>query len=119
MPAIRPECGVDAGASAVGLYELAFSATRLHLVGEGEDIVAQLAIGQAGRWVAATGERSERPVPGEIGTPAEVLLVVDDAAAVQTNAVAAGATEKSPVDRVHGWLVCGVVDPWGHAREIG
>lgn len=120
MTSIQPELWVDAGSSAVTFYTDAFGATTLHMVGEGEDVVAQLAIGEAVFWVATAGENSERLVPRALGgSTGRVLLVVDDPAAVQTRAIAAGATEKSPVDREHGWLVGRVTDPFGHEWEIG
>ena len=120
MTTIQPELWVDAGSSAVSFYENAFGAKTLHMVGDGEDIVAQLAIGDAVFWVATAGASSERLVPRVLGgSTGRVLLVVDDPAAVQTAAIAAGATEKSPVDHEHGWLVGRLVDPYGHEWEIG
>jgi len=120
MTTIQPELWVDAGASAVSFYENAFGARRLHMTGDGEDVVAQLAIGEAVFWVATAGASSERLVPRDVGgSTGRILLVVDDPAAVQGRAVAAGATEKSPVDQEHGWLVGRVVDPYGHEWEIG
>ena len=120
MTSIQPQLWVDAGASAVSFYELAFAARRLHMVGHGEDVVAQLAIDEAVFWVAAAGASSERLVPRNVGgSTGRILLVVDDPALVQERAVVAGATEKSPVDQEHGWLVGRVVDPYGHEWEIG
>jgi PhnB protein len=120
MTAIQPELWVDAGSSAVGFYQNAFGAKTLHIVGDGEDIVAQLAIDDAVFWVATAGVSSERLVPRAVGgSTGRVLLVVDDPAVVQTRAIAAGATEKSPVVHEHGWLVGRIVDPYGHEWEIG
>lgn len=120
MTSIQPQLWVDTGASAVTFYAKAFGARQLHLVGDAEDVVAQLAIDDAVFWVATAGAGSERLVPGRIGgSTGRVLLVVDDPAAVHARAVAAGATEKSPVSEEHEWLVGRVVDPWGHEWEIG
>jgi len=120
MTTIQPELWVDAGVSAVSFYEDAFGARRLHMVGDGEDVVAQLAIGEAVFWVATAGASTERLVPREVGgSTGRFLLVVDDPVAVQGRAVGAGATEKSPVDQEHGWLVGRVVDPYGHEWEVG
>ncbi len=66
MTTIQPELWVDAGASAVSFYENAFGARRLHMVGDGEDVVAQLAIGEAVFWVATAGASSERLVPRNV-----------------------------------------------------
>ena len=83
------------------------------MVGDGENVVAQLVIREAVFWVATAGASSERLVPREVGgSTGRLLLVVDDPAAVQARAVVAGATEKSPVDQEHGWLVGRVVDPY-------
>lgn len=49
---IQPELWVEQAAAAVAFYQAAFGATVLHLVGEGDDIVAQLAVGNAVFWVA-------------------------------------------------------------------
>lgn len=90
------------------------------MVGGGEDVVAQLAIEEAVFWIATAGSGSGRFVPREVGgSTGRVLLVVDDPAAVHARAVAAGATEKSPVDEEHGWRVGRVIGPWGHEWEIG
>ncbi len=120
MTTIQPQLWVEAGASAVSFYEDAFGARRLHIVGDGEDVVAQLAIDEAVFWVVTAGASSERMVPRNVGgSTGRILLVVADPAAVLGRAVAAGATEKSPVDEEHGWLVGRVVDPSGHEWEIG
>lgn len=91
----------------------------LHMVGDGEEMVAQLAIGEAAFWIAAVGESSERLVPRMIGaSTGRVLLVVDDPDAVCARAVEAGASQKSAVDLEHGWRVGRVTDPFGHEWEI-
>ena len=41
---IQPELWVDNPREAVAFYEAAFGATVLHLVGEGDDVVAQLMV---------------------------------------------------------------------------
>ena len=74
-------------------YEAAFGARVVHRVGDGDDIVAQLAIGDA--RVLDRGHRFEHrsgSVPQAIGgATGRVLLVVDDPDAVFAQAVAAGA----------------------------
>jgi len=49
MTGIQPELWVDRPTEAVTFYGAAFGARVLHQVGEGDDIVAQLAIGDAAR----------------------------------------------------------------------
>jgi len=120
VTSIQPELWVDRGAAAVEFYASAFGARLLHRVGNGEDIVAQLAIGEAIFWIAATGSSSERLVPRALGgATGRLLLVVDDPDRVFGKAVAAGATAKSPVGDEHGWRVGRILDPFGHEWEIG
>jgi hypothetical protein len=47
------------------------------------------------------------------GATSRTLLVVDDPESVVRQAVAAGATESSPVSNEHGWRLGRVVDPCG------
>jgi uncharacterized glyoxalase superfamily protein PhnB len=44
---IEPELWVEGARTAVRFYQVAFEATVLHLVGDGDDIVAQLGVGEA------------------------------------------------------------------------
>lgn len=120
MTSIQPELWVDRGGAALAFYEAAFGAKVLHRVGEGDDIVAQLAVGEAAFWIAAAGDGGERLVPRAIGgATGRVLLVVDDPDALFARAVAAGARARSPVQAEHGWRVGRVIDPFGHEWEIG
>ena len=120
MTSIQPELWVDRGSAALAFYESAFNAKVVHRVGDGEDIVAQLAVGDAAFWIATAGSSTERRVPRTIGAATgRVLLVVDDPDAVFAQAVAAGAQSKSPVNEEHGWRVGRVIDPFGHEWEIG
>ena len=65
MTSIQPELWVERAAEAVAFYQAAFGAIVLHPVGEGEDIVAQLAIGDAAFWVARAGSAgAARPSEG-------------------------------------------------------
>jgi PhnB protein len=103
---IEPELFVARSREAVDFYRAAFGARELHRVG-GEDIVAQLEVGDARFWVHGGDLR------------VRLLLVVADPQAVFAQAVAAGATELSPVAEEHGWLVGRLEDPFGHRWEIG
>ena len=120
MTSVQPELWVDAPRQAVSFYEAAFGATVLHRVGEGDDIVAQLAVGDAAFWVAASSAPMKRLSPREIGgATSRTLLVVDDPETVVRQALAAGATESSPMSNEHGWRLGRIVDPFGHEWEIG
>jgi PhnB protein len=120
MTAIQPELWVESPSEAISFYEAAFGATVLHRVGDGADIVAQLAVGDAAFWVAATSASMKRLSPRAIdGATSRTLLVVDDPVGVVRRAVAAGATESSPVSNEHGWRLGRIIDPFGHEWEIG
>ena len=120
MASLQPELWLDRPSAAVDFYVAAFGATVLLRVGEGEDIVAQLAIGDAAFWVGSAdpgiGRHSPRVLGGATG---RTLLVVDDPDSVARAAVAAGATETAPVADAHGWRLGRIVDPFGHEWEIG
>jgi PhnB protein len=120
VTSIEPQLWVENPAEAVAFYEAAFGATVLHHAGPGDDIVAQLAVGDARFWVAGAAESMGRLSPRTAnGATGRTLLVVDDPAAVTAAAVAAGATELSPVGDEHGWRLGRVADPFGHEWEIG
>jgi PhnB protein len=120
MTDIQPELWVDTPGEALSFYEAAFGATVLHRVGEGEDIVAQLAVGEAVFWVSRTSPAMNRLSPRDVtGSTGRILLVVEDPDGVVRQAVAAGATESSPAGDEHGWRVGRIVDPFGHEWEIG
>jgi PhnB protein len=120
MTSIQPELWVEHAGEAVAFYERAFGAIILHRVGDGSDIVAQLAVGDARFWVASAGENMGRFSPNVIGgRTSRTLLVVDDPDSVVTRAVSAGAEIASPVDEEHGWRVGRLIDPYGHEWEIG
>jgi PhnB protein len=120
MTEIQPQLWIDKAAAAVAFYRAAFGATVLHLVGEDDDIVAQLAIGDAAFWVSSGGEEGPRYSPAAIGgATGRTLLVVDDPDAVFARSVNAGATAASQVTDEHGWRLGRIVDPFGHEWEIG
>ena len=89
-------------------------------MGEGDDIVAQLGVGDAAFWVAPPSAELKRMSPRSIGgATGRTLLVVEDPDTIVRQSVAAGATELSPVSEEHGWRLGRIVDPFGHEWEIG
>jgi PhnB protein len=117
---IQPELWVERPSEAVRFYEAAFGAAVLHRVGDGDDIVAQLAVDDAAFWVASPSAALKRLSPRAIGgATGRTLLVVDDPDRVVRQAVGAGAAETSPVGDEHGWRLGRIVDPFGHEWEIG
>ena len=117
---VQPEIWVERPATAVDFYERAFGAPVLHRVGDGEDIVAQLAVGEGAFWVGSAAERIGRFSPAAIGRgTCRILVTVNDPDAFVEQAVGAGATETSPIANEHGWRLGRIVDPFGHEWEIG
>jgi PhnB protein len=88
--------------------------------GEGDEIVAQLAIGDAAFWVSSGGADGPRFSPGAIGgATGRTLLLVDDPDAMFAQAVEAGAAVASEMADEHGWRLGRIFDPFGHEWEIG
>jgi PhnB protein len=117
---MQSELWVERASQALVFYREAFGARVVHCVGEGDDIVAQLAVGDARFWVAAASPDTGRFSPEAIGGgTSRTLLVVEDPDAAVKSAVDAGATAKSPVSEEHGWRIGRITDPFGHEWEIG
>ena len=120
MTSIQPELWIERPREALTFYEAAFGATVLHRVGDGDDLVAQLGVGEAAFWVAPPSADLKRLSPRSIdGATSRMLLVVDDPDSLVRQAVAAGARECSPVSDEHGWRLGRIIDPFGHEWEIG
>lgn len=120
MKSIQPELWVDRPREALVFYEAAFGAVVVHCVGEGDDIVAQLRVGDAAFWVAPSSPDMKRFSPHTAGgSTSRTLLVVEDPNGVVDRAVAAGAVELSSVVDEHGWRLGRIIDPSGHEWEIG
>ena len=120
MSDIQPELWVEHPSEAITFYQAAFGATVVHQAGEGEDIVAQLAVGDAYFWVANTDPGRGRFSAAAIGGgTSRTLLVVDDPDAVVRAASSAGATVTAPVGNEHGWRLGRITAPCGHRWEIG
>ena len=118
MTTIEPELWVDRAREAIAFYETAFGATVLHLVGDGDEVVARLAVGEARFWVSNAS--AERPSPRtNHGATGRTLLIVEDPDALAARACSAGATELAPVADEHGWRLGRIQDPAGHEWEIG
>ena len=121
MTDIQPELWVDTPSEALRFYVAAFGATVLHQVGEGDDIVAQLGVGDAAFWVAPASPTMKRLSPRALDGAAtgRTLLVVEDPDSIVDQALGAGATRSSPVEDEHGWRLGRIIDPFGHEWEIG
>ncbi len=89
-------------------------------MGDSDDIVGQLGIGDARFWIAPASSPMKRLSARAIdGATSRMLLVVGDPDTVVRQAVRAGAKETSPVGDEHGWRLGRIVDPFGHEWEIG
>jgi len=117
---VQPELWVDRPSEAITFYQAAFGATVVHQAGEGEDIVAQLAVGDAYFWVANTDPGQGRFSAVAIGGgTSRTLLVTGDPDTMVSAARAAGATVTSSASDEHGWRLGRITDPFGHHWEIG
>lgn len=87
---IEPEIWVEDAAEAVTFYERALGAEVLHRVGDGNDIVARLAVGEGRFWVAPANPGSGRHDAARlVGATGRLLLVVDDPSETFARALAA------------------------------
>ena len=116
MTDIQPEFWVDTPREALRFYEAAFGATVLHYVGEGDDIVAQLGVGDAAFWVAPTSSTMKRLSPRALDGAATQPYVVGgrDPDSIVGKSVATRATRTSAVADERGWRLGRIVDPFGH-----
>jgi PhnB protein len=100
VTSIQPELWVDRSAEAVTSCQAAFGAAVLYRAGDGEDLVAQLAIGDAAFWVSTAGSAGQRIHPKAIGgATSRTLLIAGDPEAVSRHAVTAGAAPTAPGKR--------------------
>jgi PhnB protein len=119
VPQILAQLSVRRGREAIAFYEAAFGAQVDYLVG-GEEIVAQLSVGDATFWVADESPEHGNFSPESVGGgTVRLLLITDDPDAAVARAVSAGAVEVYAVAEEHGWRLGRVADPFGHHWEIG
>jgi PhnB protein len=120
---ILPELAVRCGRVAIEFYERAFGAVVVYRVGGidvHEEVVAQLKIGAASFWVSDESPSNGTFSPESVGGgTVRMLLIVQEPGSVIERAVAAGATELSPLGEEHGWCLGKIQDPFGHQWEIG
>jgi PhnB protein len=123
QPRIQAQLSVRGGRAAVEFYKAAFGAAEVYRFGgtdELEEVVAQLAVGDALFWVEDESPPHGNFSPATVGgATARMLLVVDDPDAVVVQALAAGATLVGAVAEEHGWRLGRIDDPFGHRWEIG
>lgn len=129
MTQISPMLAVSDGNAAIEFYKAAFGARVLWRLGE-DDVVAGLEIDGAKFFLASESPEDGTRGPSSAGfTTVRIELFVDDPVAVHKKAVAAGATEHSPVTEdkyemagprpIKRMLQGAVLDPSGHLWLIG
>ena len=117
MTSIAPWLSVNNATEALRYYEAAFAAVVLERLEDdsGDVMVAQLSIDDADFWIQDDPDAR----PSAHGGSVRMILSVDDPEGLFARAIAAGATEVSPISEGHGWRVGRVADPFGHHWEIG
>ena len=124
---ISPMLAVSDGKAAIEFYKAAFGATVLWSL---DDAVAGLSIGGAPFFLAEESPPHGTRSPASGGyTTVRIELFVDDPLTVYRQALAAGATEHSPVKEhthettgprpISRMLQGSVLDPFGHLWLIG
>jgi PhnB protein len=117
---LQVQLSVRRGREAIDFYKDAFGAAEVYRFEGGDEVVAQLSVGDTLFWVEDESPEHDNFSPESLGGATErLLLVLDDPEAVLERAVKAGAHEVYPVAEAHGWLLGRVADPFGHHWEIG
>lgn len=114
---IAPWLSVPDGNRAVAFYTAAFGAMERYRLQDdaGNVMVAQLAVDEADFWVQDDPNAKTVVSDGSI----RMILTVAEPEAVFQQALAAGATEITPVAEGHGWRIGRLADPFGHQWEVG
>jgi PhnB protein len=126
---IAPILAVSSGQAAIDYYRAAFGATLLWQV-ENREVVAALEFGGAKFFLAEESPEHRTLGPASAGfTTVRIEVFVDDPVAVQEQALAAGATNHTPVtednyevqgaEPIRRIAQGAVVDPFGHIWLIG
>lgn len=126
---ISPMLAVSDGKAAIEFYKQAFGATVLWHLGD-EHVVAGLSVKGAPFFLASESPEFGTRGPSAAGfTTVRIELFVDDPVAVHRRAIAAGATDRSPVEEheyptagprpIRRMLQGAVIDPFGHMWLIG
>ena len=119
---VTPYLVVDDAAAAIEFYRKAFGAEEtLRFEHEGRVGHAEIRIGDSHVMLSDEwpewGYRSAKSIGG---SPVGLMIYVDDVDTVFQRAIAAGATERSPVqDQFYGDRTGNLTDPFGHQWTVG
>lgn len=119
---LTPYLVVDNSSAAIEFYRKAFGAEELfRFESDGRVGHAEIRIGDSHLMLSDEwpdmGYRSAKNIGS---TPVSLMLYVDDVDTVYQRAIAAGATERSPVeDQFYGDRSGNLTDPFGHQWTIG
>src|SRR5213075_3362086 len=118
---IAPWLSDRQGAKAVEFYKAAFGATEAFRMDAPDGtVVARLSVDGAEFWLGDESPQYHNFSPQSLGGgTVRIVLTVADPDSVFKRAVHAGASEVVPVQKMHGWRVGRIVDPFGHHWEIG
>jgi PhnB protein len=127
---ISPMLAVSDGNAAIEFYKAAFGAALLWHLESGGHVVAGLSVDGARFFLAQESLAYGTRGPASAGfTTVRIELFVDDPTAMHKRALAAGATERSPVvehkhetmgvQPIKRMLQGALVDPFGHMWLVG
>ncbi len=121
-PRVSPYLSIDGAGEAIDFYVDVLGATvRGRMDGpDGKVGHAELAIGDSVIMLADVFPDMGQSTPKELGgTPVMMMLYVEDVDATFATALAAGATEVTPVqDQFYGDRSGLFADPWGHQWNV-
>lgn len=118
---IAPWLTVWSGAKAIEFYKSAFGASEAYRYDSPSGgTVVRLAVNGAEFWVSEDHVQPPESASRTLGGDSvRIILTVADPDTLFARALAAGASEVSPVSEGHGWRVERLVDPFGLHWEIG
>ncbi|QIF01603.1 VOC family protein [Roseimicrobium sp. ORNL1] len=119
---VTPSLVIRNAAEALDFYKKAFDAKEVYRLGtpEGKIVHGEIQIGDSRVMVSDEFPEWESFAPQSIGgTPATLLIYVDDVDAAYRQALEAGASKMSePADQFWGDRMAGLYDPYGHRWSL-
>ena len=116
---LTPYLVIDGAAEAMEYYKKAFGAVELFRMEHGGKIGhAEMKIGDSPFMLADASEQF-KGVKGFGGTPVSLMIYVDDVDTIYSQAIAAGGTERKPLqDQFYGDRSGTLADPFGHVWTV-